>query len=1074
VNGWQEARNAAQTARTLVADDTATAQFVVDKALAKAGLRCVLLRPSDPLLSGAHAILDREAETVWVRGDATSGDRTVYVAHELAHFYLHSQTVCQCSAHDFAESDAVIPVGYSPRERRETEANEFARELLLPARVAHTLFHEQGLDAHALAARFGLPVAIVFAQLGDVTATSAPAPENAPVAEEAPIPVPVPGETVFLDESQRAAAFAPFGPLLVGAGPGTGKTRTLTARVLHLLEQGVNAQNILCLTFSRKAAEEMRQRIGVANRDAAGQMSVSTFHAYGLDLLRRHGAVLNLPPVPVLLTDAEACALLERRAAQLNLSALRYLHDLAFPLPDVLRTINKAKEDLLTPETFMAQAERVGDERLVEVARVFEVYEALLREKGAVDYPDLVVRALRLLQEFSPVCQAEQAQWHHILVDEYQDINRASAKLVQTLAGDGRGLWCVGDLRQAIYRFRGASPANVTHFLTDFPHGKRADLQVNYRSRPHLVQLFGAASGEGVSAWQAHRPDPNQAESENLPDKTALSTLAPAVFALASDDRAQAQGIAETMRRFHANGYTWRDQVVLCRTNTQIRQLRAALALHGIPVVPGQDEVGLLRQPDVRRLLNALARACEPHGPARRVLPDLPPGLPFRGEAADFFAELLWGKPGWARQIQDRGAVARLLTLARAFRDRAQTVRETDEPRQAFLRHLRRMVRMRASFGELEETGEGPDAIRLLTVHGAKGLEFPIVFVPNLSQGKFPSAAPPQLLPEIKDDIDANPNDEERRLFFVALTRAREHLVLSRAVKYNNRAAAPSILLRELGGPKVLTHLKQVEWGEPGVISPSPTVTEMDEIQDAPGVEVAAPVEAGDAELYMRCPRRYFYERVADLAAGERTLYGAFKRSVEEALSQPDPVTALEEAWEASGPDPAHPHAPLYREAADQIVRRSAGGNRGAGARLASRRVPAPHNPQPLLVHLEGGGIVAVRPDAIVESENETVWEVQSFRRAPSGPIEAPMDEPRLSLLQEAQFQKAGSQPVSVAFHYLQTGQLLPVPDRPRKRATHLSQYARAVQGIQLQVFRPAPADSRDCCACPYFFVCPE
>src|SRR5262249_62202284 len=183
-------------------------------------------------------------------------------------------------------------------------------------------------------------------------------------------------------------------------------------------------------------------------------------------------------------------ALLERRAASLDLSALRYLHDPAFPLPDVLRTIARAKEDMLTPDDFSARAEATGDARLAEVARSYTAYEALLHEKGAVDYSDLVCRALRLLEENAAVLAAERAQWRHILVDEYQDVNRGGARLVQLLAGDGAGLWAVGDLRQAIYRFRGASPANVARFHHDFPKGQRADLAVNYRSQPSLVALF--------------------------------------------------------------------------------------------------------------------------------------------------------------------------------------------------------------------------------------------------------------------------------------------------------------------------------------------------------------------------------------------------------------------------------------------------------------------------------------------------------------------------------------------------------------------------------------------------------
>jgi superfamily I DNA/RNA helicase len=213
-----------------------------------------------------------------------------------------------------------------------------------------------------------------------------------------------------------------------------------------------------------------------------------------------------------------------------------------------------------------------------------------------VDYSDLVCRALRLLEENEAVLAAERAQWRHILVDEYQDVNRGGARLVQLLAGDGVGLWAVGDLRQAIYRFRGASPANVARFHHDFPTGRRADLAVNYRSQPSLVALFGAASGEGAQTWEAARPQMG----------------ATATLAVADDDTAQAEGIARRMQEYVEQGYQFSDQVILCRTRSQARYLRAALTARGIPVAAGPDEGGLLSRRDVKEMIGLLARAAEP------------------------------------------------------------------------------------------------------------------------------------------------------------------------------------------------------------------------------------------------------------------------------------------------------------------------------------------------------------------------------------------------------------------------------------------------------------------------------
>src|SRR5205823_5910525 len=163
----------------------------------------------------------------------------------------------------------------------------------------------------------------------------------------------------------------------------------------------------------------------------------------------------------------------------------------AYPLPDVYDSITRAKDDMLTPEDYAARAAETGDPRLEDAGKIFATYEAVLRQYGALDYSDLVVCAVRLLEENAEVRAAEQAQWQHILVDEYQDINRSGARLIKALAGDGAGLWVVGDVRQAIYAWRGATPECVSQFERDYPAGRRAHLAVNYRSRKELVRFFG-------------------------------------------------------------------------------------------------------------------------------------------------------------------------------------------------------------------------------------------------------------------------------------------------------------------------------------------------------------------------------------------------------------------------------------------------------------------------------------------------------------------------------------------------------------------------------------------------------
>lgn len=1072
---WQQARASARTLRAALLEGELEREIPADqilrKALAAAGLRCYPRRPNDPLLSGAHAVLDAEARAVWVRSDAPPAEGRVYIAHELGHFHLHESggedAGCLCDEHDLAEDNTIQSVGYGPRQRRETEANVWAREFLLPVPLVRRLFYEEGREARQIADHLVLPLPVVLAQLSEALSPSSALFPGNDATEKQSWP---------LDPSQEAAARAERGPLLVGAGPGTGKTRTLTARVLYLTrEQGVKPENILALTFSRKAAEEMRERIAAQAPEVARRAAISTFHAYGLDLLRRHGRAAGLPPNPILLDSVDACALLERRASSLGLSALRYLHDPAFPLPEILRAIGRAKEELVTPEAFAQRAEETDDDKLRDVARVYSAYEALLREKGALDFPDLVCRALRLLQENEAVRWAEQSQWKHILVDEYQDVNRAGALLVQALAGEtAEGLWAVGDLRQAIYRFRGASPANVARFSEDFPGGRRLDLAVNYRSRPKLVSLFGAACGEGSAAWQSSR--------SGAEDTTISLVVAPT-------DTAQADGIATRMRAFVEAGYRFDDMVALCRTRSQARALRAQLTARGIPIAPGPDENNLLGRRDIRDLLTLLARVAEPGGPARYRLPDPPSDLLYvGGDALDLWTEALWGSAGWARRITDGEAVQRLLALAQTFRERAAFVlEEEDDPRRAFLAHIRRMARMGASFGEVGggETNVETDALRVLTVHASKGLEFPVVFVPNLSAGKFPSRPAPSLLPELSygegpaTDVSASDQemDEEARLFFVALSRARDHLILSRAEKYNNRSAAPSPLLACL---ETAAEVRQERWEEgervvPPLVSSPPSREEREE------AEVLAVREAWEAELYLRCPRRYFYERVAEVSPGDRTAYSAFKRAVEMALEEENPRAALETNWVAYGPEPSHPHASLYREAAEQTVARAAtpGRNMPSPPRdVPLRRLKGPVAPssQPashsgLSLPLENG-VVMVRADATDEEGRR--MECQTFRKPPqSGDAEASTTM-RLSLLYEAAARANPGAEVSVHLRYLQTGDTFPVADKPKQREKHLAAYDRALKGIRLKVYDPAPTDAGDCPTCPYFFICPD
>lgn len=523
------------------------------------------LPAADPLLAGAYAVLDRDFPAIWYAAspDISPARQRFAQAHEFAHFYLHPELgEDHCDIEESPEAFAPpsyrvqqsqIAEGYSRKERREEEANLFAAELLLPCTTLYRLFTERRWTATRIANHSGLSLSCVQSQLACALLTGAgrdTTEEHLRDSQQIATPLPSSigigiGIGIGLDASQAAAARIETGPVLVDAGPGTGKTRTLIARILFLLtEQRVRPENVLALTFSNKAAEEMHTRLRAEVGDLADRVWIGTFHAFGREMLRKEGVRLGLSSSIDLIDLPDSVKLLEENVDRLQLRHFEYLNQPILPFPDILECISRAKDELISPQRFrqiaenrlalaiesqkaaqgisnrreqksrQAEAEKlqVTAEKWLEVALVYEVYQELLQETDRLDFGDLIMRSVELLDAFPEVRTRWQRQYPHLLADEYQDINRASAQLVRRMAGEGRGLWAVGDLRQAIYRFRGASPANVREFETDYPGARKLELQRNYRSLPAIVALFGTyagrmsgMAGDAFANWEPHR-----------------------------------------------------------------------------------------------------------------------------------------------------------------------------------------------------------------------------------------------------------------------------------------------------------------------------------------------------------------------------------------------------------------------------------------------------------------------------------------------------------------------------------------------------------------------------------------
>jgi superfamily I DNA/RNA helicase len=1123
-------------ARVLATGDTGL--DVVWVALEARGLDVLRLAPGSPMLRGARAVFDAD----YVGYDRTLPDAQAAfaLAHELGHAVLGHGEAWLCDEADIDESpDAErLPYGaaavdvYNARQQRELEANIFAQAFLLPAEEVRRRFLE-GASYADLASQLGVSGAACLTAMAATLLAPLP-PAEAPEADLAP-----------LDPSQRAAAELPAGPVLVNAGPGTGKTRTLVGRVKYLLARGVPARQILAVTFSNRATDEMRERLHRAVPEQAHELTVSTFHAFCLELLRRHYEAAGLPADFRVIDQVDAVVLLERHLGRLGLEA--YLNPVypELPLKDLVRAIGRAKDELATPERYAelaaaarAAAEEAGDEgamkaaaRWDEVARVYATYEALLAERGLLDFGGLIMRAVLLLRERPDVLAAVRAEYRHVLVDEYQDMNRASAHLLRLLAGDGEGLWVVGDLRQAIYRFRGASPANVVSFARDFPGGRTVDLGVNYRSDPFLVRLVSTAGAE-MRVGGAPPCDWRASRAGGPPPRVWI--------ARADDETAEAEGIAAEVLRRRREGRPFREQAVLVRTHGQAEAIAAALERAGAPTLYLGD---LFARGEVRDLLALLALAAggEPAAllrvgampehwlarddrvklahVARERGEELPgalalaarAGLDAGGVAAveglraalaatgrpgdpwQLLARYLFGHGALVRRLlreagagaaQQLLAIGQLLAVARAYSERPLEVPLPDDPQaalDAFLGHVRRLVALDEDGARTPPGGDDLEAVRVLTVHAAKGLEFPVVYVPCLVQGRFPhrrvwDPAPPP--PGLVEGAEGAPDDgeaerlEETSLFFVAISRAKEELVLSRAERYGKRAYRPSPYFALLEPFLRDATPAQLDW--PGVAR--------DGVAGGPdGADSRAPrgpLSIWQLERYLRCPRRYEYEYVLGFQEREELLgYKHFHDCVYHVLAQvrrgaagvpPDPRVAgtlLAEIWQEEGPG-GHAFEDLYRAMAERLITRfcdQEAARRAAGAGPPWREY--------LDVPL-GGTVVRVPIDASEVLPDGTVRLVRSRTGRESD------DDPRaerLSLLRAGAAEELGGpEMVQIELEYVATGATRLVhPPAARYEQQRLDALEGAARGIRAGRFPARPREARDCVTCPFWIACP-
>jgi DNA helicase-2/ATP-dependent DNA helicase PcrA len=517
---------------------------------------------------------------------------------------------------------------------------------------------------------------------------------------------------------QDAAIDHADGPLLIVAGPGTGKTRTLVERIARLVRTRAAAPDeITAITFTRKAATELRERLAKLGARAGG-VSVQTFHALGLDLLRAHAAAAGLPPHFAILDEAGRQALL----AQVHTEA----GECALSVARTASAISAAKAALVAPEA---------------ATPVYAAYERALADSGALDFDDLVARAVWLLETDEAALAFARGRCRHLLVDEYQDINAAQYRLVRLLApsGPSTNLCAVGDPDQAIYGFRGSDPSYFARFASDYPGARTLTLGRNYRSVASVVRLATAiierTPGRVPRALQPLAARGNKILRQVLADERAEADF------IAAEIEAQVAGTSflsmDAGRAADGHGLAFHEIAVLVRLSAQADAIEEALDRSGIPCHRRGDDAFSAR-PHVADILAKLRR----HVDAAKAKPKT---------VADLLATLVPDA-----KLDQR--CLRALELLQAFAvpfaaDAASFLSEMALARETDLQYL-------------------PQKVALLTLHASKGLEFPLVFIAGCEDGILPLRLP--WLPPA--DLE-----EERRLLYVGMTRAQQRLILTAA-----------------------------------------------------------------------------------------------------------------------------------------------------------------------------------------------------------------------------------------------------------------------------------------------------
>ncbi len=626
-----------------------------------------------------------------------------------------------------------------------------------------------------------------------------------------------------LNPMQREGVLHTEGPLLILAGAGSGKTRVLTHRVAHLIEEEkVAPWNILAITFTNKAAGEMRERVNQLVEYGADSVWVSTFHSMCVRILRRFIENLGYDTGFSIYDTDDQKTLMKQIFKANEVNGKQYKER------GVLGIISAAKNELISPEEFMLNAKADGDYRTREIAKLYMEYQNQTKNNNALDFDDLLVKTVELFENNKEVLDYYQERFRYIMVDEYQDTNTAQFKLVSLLASKYRNICVVGDDDQSIYRFRGANIRNILNFEQEFPGARVIKLEQNYRSTKTILD-----AANGVIRNNCGRKEKTLWTENETGDLVRMK-----IFDTAYDE---AEGIVSDIVK---NGGAWKDYAVLYRTNAQSRLLEERCIAYNVPyrlvggvnfyqrkeikdilaflktIANGKDDLAVQRiinvpkrgigattvarinlfaaergmnfyetllrvaaVPGVGKAAAKIDKFTEQIGRFRHILED--------GESIQVMIEAILSETGYRDELMEEGEVeaqTRLENIEELVNKAVSYWESEDEPTLGgFLEEV-------ALVADIDSMDDSEDRVILMTLHAAKGQEFPYVYLSGMEEGLFPSTM------AMSEDEEAL--EEERRLCYVGITRAERRLMVTaarqRMIKGEHRIERPSRFLDEI------------------------------------------------------------------------------------------------------------------------------------------------------------------------------------------------------------------------------------------------------------------------------------